>query len=133
MSENLDLVRSIFADWERGDWGRADWADPEIDFEFMDGPSPSVAKGVGEMARMWADVLSTFDEYRANVTDMREIDHERVLVLTEASGITGRSRMPIPEEWNRGASVYRVCDGKVFGIQVWFDRANALANLGLEE
>src|ERR1700737_2556564 len=86
MSENLDLVRSIYATWERGDYSSVAWADPEIEFVFADGPEPGTWRGgVGMLAgfRGW---LKAWEDYRVVADEFRELDGERVFVLTHNSG-----------------------------------------------
>jgi ketosteroid isomerase-like protein len=56
MSESLDLVRSIYAAWERGDYSRAEWAHPNIETVVADGPAPGRSTGVAGGRRAMAQL-----------------------------------------------------------------------------
>jgi hypothetical protein len=86
MSANLDLVRSIYADWERGDYSRADWADPEIEFVLADGPDPGRWIGLAGTTAAWRNRLTSANDLRTIADEYRQLDDERVLVLFHHTG-----------------------------------------------
>jgi ketosteroid isomerase-like protein len=131
--ENVDLVRSILADWERGDWNSTEWAHPEIEFVLADGPTPGSWTGVTEMAQVWGDFLSTWEDPRLKAEEFRELDDERVLLLFHRWGRGRMSGLELGQFEAQGATLFHACDGKVTRAVVYFDRDRALADLGLEE
>jgi hypothetical protein len=108
VSANLDLVRSIYGDWEHGDFTRVDWVDPEIEYEQADGPSPGKWKGLPAVARPWGDALSAWEDFTQRAEEYRQLDAERVLVLTRVSGRGKRSGLELPERVGarRGSAPY---------------------------
>jgi hypothetical protein len=83
---NVDLVRSIYAIWDRGDFSSVDWADEAIEFAIVGGPDPGSWTGVAGMAEGWRGWLSAWDRYNAEADEYRELDGERVLVLGRMTG-----------------------------------------------
>src|ERR1700736_2536201 len=108
MSENLDLVRSIYAAWERGDFSSVDWADPEIEFVIPDLTPPGRWKGIAGMAGAWRDVLRAWKDFRAAAEGCGELDGERVLVLDVRSGRGKTSGMEIGDVGAEGAGLFHV-------------------------
>jgi len=129
--ENLDLVRSIYATWERGDFQSTDWADSDIDYEYAEGPSPGTWKGLDGMAEGFREWLSTWEDFHLSAEAYRQLDGERVIVLDRLSGHGKISGLEIGQA--KGATLFHVRGGKVTRLVIYWDRERALADLGLEE
>jgi ketosteroid isomerase-like protein len=130
-SANLDLVRSIYADWERGDFGSVEWAHPEIEYVVADGPAPDRWTGLTRMAEGFRDFVNAWQEYRVGADEYRELDHERILVLVHQDGRGKRSGLELGQMQAKGANLFHVRDGKVTRYVIYLDRERALADLGL--
>ena len=129
-SANVELVRSIFADWEQGDFSSTEWADPQIEYVMADGPSPGSWTGLAGMADGMHEILTALEDYRIIGEEYRELDDERVLVVARRSGRGKTSGMEVGQ-LGRGAVLFHVRDGKVDRLVAYFDRERAFADLGL--
>jgi ketosteroid isomerase-like protein len=130
-SANLDLVRSICAAWESGDYSSVEWADPEIDYVFADGPTPGTWTGLAGMAGVWRDWLSAWEDLNVEADEYRELDDERVLVLSRYSGRGKTSGLELGQVGAKAATLFHIRDGKVTRFVGYWDRERALADLGL--
>jgi ketosteroid isomerase-like protein len=133
MSENLDLVRSIYTAWERGDYFTStDWADPEIEFVVMDGLNPGALRGAAALEANWREFQGAWEDYGIRADDYRQLDDERILVMARLSGRGKASGLDVAQT-GRAATVFAVRGGKVRKIVVYWDGDRALADLGLAE
>jgi ketosteroid isomerase-like protein len=133
MSENLDLVRSIYAGWERGDFSSAAWADPEIEFVLADGPDPGTSIGLDVMAKRWRERIHPWQGLIVTADELRELDDGRVLVLLRQSGRGKTSGLDVGQMPTKNATLFQVRDGKVVRLVVYWDCDRAFADLGLEQ
>jgi ketosteroid isomerase-like protein len=135
MSANLDLVRSIYADWERGDFSRVDWVDPAIEFVLPDWPEAGTWSGLVGMATAWRGVSSAWEDYRLVADEYHELDGERVLVINHARGRGRTSGLEVGQITTHltepGANLFHVHGGKVTRLVSYWNRSRAFADLGL--
>src|SRR5947208_16660539 len=116
MSANLDLVRSIYADWERGDFSNGEWAHSEIDFVIAAGPSPSSWTGLAGMAEGYRGVLSAWDKVPVEADEYRPIDEERMLVLDHRSGRVMASGLEVEQLGSMAVTLLPITDDMVLQL-----------------
>ena len=132
-TQNVDLVRSIYADWERGDFTRVDWADSQI--EFMGVGFLDSGRWIGpESGRQaFEGFRSTWEGYRVVVDEFRELDDDRILVLARRTGRGKMSGLELAQMRTEWATLFHVRAGKVTRVVVYAERDHAFADLGLQE
>ncbi len=135
MSENVDVVRSIYAARGRGDFrGEVEWLHPDIEVLVIGGPDPGGLSGVTALASAWRDFLDSWEDFRIDLQEIRVLDEERVLALIRRTGRGRVSGMEIEDlAGSEGADVLLIRDGKVVRLVIYWERDRALADLGLEE
>jgi len=136
VSENLDLVRSIYAEWERGEYisGSGEWVHPEIEFVVDGGPEPGRWTGLEGLIEGARTILTVWEDWRPEADEYRELDDERVLVFFHPSSGRGKtSGLEVGQIAGKGANLFTVHGGKVTRLVAYWDIVRALADLGLEE
>lgn len=128
---NLDLVRSIYTDWERGDFTSVEWAHPEIEVMRPEGLQTASWTGLAGMAEGFRDFLGAWEDFRYEAEEFRELDRERVLVLHQLTGRGKTSGLELRQMRWKGANLFHVRGGKVTRIVFYWDGERALADLGL--
>jgi ketosteroid isomerase-like protein len=132
--ENVELARSVFAAWARGDYESADWADPRIEAVVADGPSPGAWSGLAGMAEGWGEFLGAWDNFRHERADeYRELDDDRVLVLVQWGGRGKASGLALEQMHSKGAVLLQMQRGKVTKVVAYLSRERAFADFGLSE
>jgi hypothetical protein len=129
--ENVALVRSIYADWGRGDFSSSVWADPQIEFAFVDGPEPGSWSGRPAMAQRYGEWLRGWRDFRAQLEELIVVDSTQILVLVRN---TARGRVSDVEMDQRSvANLFEIKDRKVVRFALYWSRDRALADVGLAE
>ena len=126
-SANLNVVRSIYADFELGDFSSTEWADPEIELVVMDAPEAGTRRGLAAAGDFWREWLRSWEAYRAQVDEYRQLDDERVLVFGRMAGLGRRTGADVEAAF---ANVVHLRDGKVVKLVMYPNRESALADLG---
>jgi ketosteroid isomerase-like protein len=125
---NVELVRSVYDDWARGDFSEGEVFHPDIRFEMVDWPEGSSARGLEEMRRAWGEALSAWESFRAEPSGFIDGD-DRVVVLTRVWARGRGSGIDLSADT---ATVWTIDAGRVVRLGLYWDPEKAFEAAGLK-
>jgi ketosteroid isomerase-like protein len=137
MSENLDLVRSIYTTWERGDFSLMDrepeWHDVFApDFEWHtrgDLPDAGVRTGYEGAVRLRDEWVQNFDDMHIEVDELIGAG-DNVIAIGRLCGCLRGSGHELDIEETQ---VWRLRDARATEVRAYLTRSEALKAVGLAE
>ena len=128
-AENVEVVRSLYEDWLRGDMG-FDRLDPEISMVESDAlPGAVSARGIDAVKRYIESFAKYWEEVRFEPEEFIDAG-DSVVVVARLVGRGKRSGIEVTHRW---AYVWTVRGEKALSMVGYADRAEALKAVGLEE
>lgn len=130
--ENVELVRQVYAEWEKGNFEAAvESFDPEITFEsFMpDASEDVILHGLNELRAFTRDWFTQWRDYRVTGEEFQAVGEDKVI----ASGrqiATGRHSGVEVE--SPAFTIWTIRQGKVLKLSAHYDRSKALEAAGLQ-
>jgi ketosteroid isomerase-like protein len=118
---NVEIVRRVYEGWSRGDFSEIEAFHPEIDFEMVDWPHQTRARGIEAMWRTWRATLNAWDDFRAVPSEYIDCGRN-VLVINDIRGSGKESGAAVSAET---ATVWTVEGGRVVRLALYWDIARA--------
>jgi ketosteroid isomerase-like protein len=131
--ENVEIVRGIYAEGEKGNFQAAlPILDREITFEtwMPDSNEMVVRHGLNRLEEFMRDWLGQWEGYRAIGDEFRSIGTDHVFVGGRQAGTGRRSGVEVDSP---GFTVWTFRAGKVVRLLAHYDRDSALEAAGLSE
>jgi ketosteroid isomerase-like protein len=129
--ENLELVRNVFAEFERGNFWVGDIFDPNVRIVWLDALAGGEKESVGleSLAATVREWLRTWDRMTMTAERITDVGDQVLVIATwRGRGITSAA----PAEWRHG-QVWTIRDGKVTSLVSSSDPADAIEAVGLSE
>jgi hypothetical protein len=87
---------------------------------------------VGEMARVWGEMLEAFEELSVEAEQYLPLDRQRVLVLMHNKGRGKSSGVDVARIAAKSANLWEVRNGEVTKLAIYWSRERALDELGID-
>jgi ketosteroid isomerase-like protein len=129
--ENVEIVRRVYAEWEKGNFSTTDAFDPRVRVAWVDPMLAQRAETIGlrETTRNMREFLDVYE--RLTATAERIVDAGDVVVAVVSWHGSGKASGV--EFAVRHGSVWTISDGKVTRLVNYRDPAEALRAAGLSE